>query len=150
MPRQRIAGTGHALIPVEPHSVWKALLDPKTLAAIIPGARTVEQLAPMHFRAILSLGVGPFRADYTATLQLTGDEPTRFNLRGASRGKLGWGDGTGTVTLRPRTPSHTIVEWTYQGSISGPVTLAGGPILGTATRFFVTRFFTALATRLSR
>lgn len=150
MPKQRITGAGHALIPAEPTVVWKALLDPKTLAAIIPGARDVERLGPMHFRASLSLGVGPFRADYAATLQLGGEEPSRFDLQGASSGRLGWGAGNGAVALRRRPPGHTIVEWSYEGSINGPVTLAGGPILGTATKFFVTRFFTALASRLAR
>ena len=149
MPKQRITGTGQALIPAEPQTVWNALLDPATLAAIIPGARNVEQLAPMHFRATLSLGVGPFRADYGASLQLAGERPTNFELKGASRGTLGWGEGTGTVTLRPRTPGNTIIEWRYQGFINGPVTLAGSAILGAATKIFVTRFFTTLATHLT-
>ena len=60
------------------------LLDPATLEAIIPGAHDVEKVSDTHFRADVTLGVGPVNGRYKAEIELCDlDPPKAVTLSGS-------------------------------------------------------------------
>ena len=86
------------------------LLDPDTLASIIPGAHSVEKLSDTHFRADVTLGVGPVKGRYKAEITLCDlDPPRAATLSGSVAGALGSGLGSGRVTLVPEEGGTTRV-----------------------------------------
>ena len=140
-----MAGTGETVISVSPAAIWAALQDPLVLAAIIPGSKSIERLDEGRFRAVLALGVGPFRSDYTVELVIAGlDMPHSLTLAGHSVGGLGSGEARGHVALHERRPGRTEVSWRFAGTVSGPVGVVGDTVLAGVSRLFVTRFFAAL------
>ena len=66
----RGSGQAHAYGD-DAEAVWAMLLDPKTLAVIIPGCHSVEKLSDTHFRAEVTLGVGPVSGRYKADITLS-------------------------------------------------------------------------------
>ena len=78
------------------------LLDPETLKAVIPGCRSVEKISDTHFRADVTLGIGPVTGRYRANVKLSDlDPPRAVTLGGAAEGALGFGSGEGRITLEP-------------------------------------------------
>jgi 2-furoyl-CoA dehydrogenase large subunit len=141
-------GGGDAYVGVPPEAVWRALLDVDTLAAIIPGAHAVEKLSDTHFRAEVTLGIGPVRGRYRAEMELSDQEPPRAaTLSGSAQGALGFGGGTGRVTLAPE-GEGTRLAYTYQAEIGGKVAAVGGRLLDGAARIVIAQFFDTLARRL--
>ena len=95
-------GSGEARVPAAPASVWAMLLEPETLKSIIPGCHAVEKLSDTHFRADVTLGVGPVKGRYRADIKLSDlDAPRAVTLSGVVTGALGDGRGSGRIKLIP-------------------------------------------------
>src|ERR1700728_1242529 len=58
---RRLRGEGEARVNAPAEQVWDMLLDPNTLAAVIPGCHGVEKISDTHFRADVALGIGPVK-----------------------------------------------------------------------------------------
>ncbi|WP_111418050.1 molybdopterin cofactor-binding domain-containing protein, partial [Rhodoplanes roseus] len=83
-------GRGETLVPASPEAVWAMLLDADTLAALIPGSHGVTRISDTHFRAEVSLGVGPVKGRYRAEVRLFDlDPPRAATLEGTATGALG-------------------------------------------------------------
>lgn len=139
-------GEGEAEVDAPPERLWAILFDPETLAGIVPGAHRVERLSDSHFRAEVTLGVGPVKGRYIVELELTNPVPPRsVTLSGSAEGGLGSGHGSGAVTLE-RTPSGgTIIRYRYDAAVGGKVAAVGGRLLDGAARVVIGQFFAALA-----
>ena len=122
------------------------LLDPKTLEAIIPGCHRVEKLSDTHFRAEVTLGVGPVTGRYKADITLSDfDPPKVVTLTGVVVGVLGDGRGSGRITLTPSDDGGTLLAYKYDADIGGKVAAIGGRLLDGAAKIVIRQFFTALA-----
>ncbi len=142
-----MTGAGEARIGARPEAVWTMLLDADVLASIIPGAHGVQKLSPAHFRADVTIGVGPVKGRYKAEIQLSDlDAPRAATLSGSVAGALGSGGGTGRVTLAPD-GEGTRITYTYEVAAGGKVAAVGGRLLDGAARVIIGQFFTALASK---
>src|SRR5690606_16476188 len=63
-----LTGSGEARFSASRKELWDTLLDPDTLAAIVPGCHAVKKLSDTHFRADVTLGVGPVKGRYTVDI----------------------------------------------------------------------------------
>jgi 2-furoyl-CoA dehydrogenase large subunit len=122
------------------------LLDPKTLEAIIPGCHGVEKISDTHFRAEVTLGVGPVTGRYKADVTLSDLTPPKaVTLTGVVAGALGDGRGSGRVTLAATDDGGTILTYEYDAEIGGKVAAIGGRLLDGAAKIVIRQFFEALA-----
>jgi 2-furoyl-CoA dehydrogenase large subunit len=140
-------GEGTAKIAAPPERVWAMLLDIDTLAAIIPGAHGVAKVSDTHFRADVTLGIGPVKGRYKAEVKLSDlDPPKAVTLAGSATGALGFGRGEGRVTLAPA-GEGTKLSYSYEAEIGGKVATVGGRLLDAAARIVIRQFFEALSRR---
>ena len=124
------------------------LLDPATLQAVIPGCHTIEKISDTHFRAEVTLGVGPVKGRYRADVKLSDlDPPHAVTLGGSAEGALGFGSGEGRITLVPIADGGTAIRYVYEAAIGGKVASIGGRLLDGAARVIIGQFFAALARR---
>jgi 2-furoyl-CoA dehydrogenase large subunit len=139
-------GDGKAHVGAAPQDVWAMLLDPDTLAAVIPGADRVERTSATSFRAVVTLGIGPVTGRYLAEVSLGDlDPPRAVTLSGRMEGSLGFAGGTGTITLTPDGGDGTALAYSYEAFVGGKVASVGGRLLEGAARVVIAQFFTALA-----
>ncbi|MGN6310645.1 MAG: SRPBCC family protein, partial [Xanthobacteraceae bacterium] len=154
LPRSRkpgdrgLQGEGSADVGASPQTVWDMLLDPNTLQAVIPGCHSVEKISATHFRAEVTLGIGPVQGKYRAEVKLSDlDPPHAVTLSGSADGALGHGAGEGRITLVPREGGGTTLTYKYDAEVGGKVASIGGRLLDGATRVIIGQFFNALAHR---
>jgi 2-furoyl-CoA dehydrogenase large subunit len=148
---RKLHGSGSAHIGAPQQAVWAMLLDPSTLAAVIPGCHAVNQVSPTHFEAEVTLGVGPVKGRYRAEVRLLQLDPPRgVTLAGKTEGALGIGSGAGRVTLTPDGAGGTRLDYAYEAAVGGKVASIGGRLLDGATRVIIDQFFAALARHANR
>jgi 2-furoyl-CoA dehydrogenase large subunit len=139
-------GSGQTQVSAPPETIWRMLLDPTTLAAIIPGSHGVERLSNTHFRAEVTLGVGPVSGRYKADITLSDLVPPQsVTLTGVVTGALGDGRGSGRITLNPTYDGGTRLAYDYDAAIGGKVAAIGGRLLDGAAKVVIRQFFAALA-----
>ncbi|GGD15993.1 xanthine dehydrogenase family protein molybdopterin-binding subunit [Aureimonas glaciei] len=144
--QRRLTGEGRAEVAASRETIWAMLLDPKTLEAVIPGAHGVEKVSDTHFRADVTLGVGPVKGRYRAEIRLSDlDAPNAVTLSGRTEGALGFGEGSGRITLTEAGPGRTVVAYSYEAGIGGKVASVGGRLLDGAARVVIGQFFRSLA-----
>jgi 2-furoyl-CoA dehydrogenase large subunit len=143
-----LTGSGQAIVPVPPQQVWDTLLDPVKLAAVIPGCRTLDQVAENSYTANISIGVGAVRGRFQTHIQLSDlDPPNSIVLSGGMTGPLGSSSGEGHVTLTA-TADGTQVDYTYDVNITGKVAAIGGRMLNGTARVLVDQFFKRLIAQI--
>jgi 2-furoyl-CoA dehydrogenase large subunit len=145
---RKLSGEGRAKVAASPEQVWAMLLDPATLAAVIPGCHDVRQLSETDFKADVTIGVGPVRSRYRARVTLFDlDKPNGVTLAGTADGALGFGSGKGRITLVPEPNGGTAIHYRYEAEIGGKVASIGGRLLDGAARLIIGQFFASLARR---
>ncbi|PWC78874.1 molybdopterin cofactor-binding domain-containing protein [Azospirillum sp. TSH64] len=142
-----LTGEGSREVPATPEQVWAILLDPRELAALLPGCEALDLVGPNAYRAEVVVGIGPVRGRYTAQVALSDlDPPKSLTLTGSGTSALGSGSGTGHVTLE-RTATGTRVTYRYSASVGGKVAAVGGRMLDSASRLLIGQFFEKLVAR---
>ena len=142
-----LRGKGAVDVPAPPEKVWQALLDPESLKKVIPGCHSVSLVGPNHYKAEVSLGVGPIKGRFTAHVKLSDlVEPKSAVLSGALSGPLGNAEGSGNVTLSPK-GEGTHIEYTYAVAVAGKVAAVGGRMLERASGIVIGQFFSRLPRR---
>ena len=139
-----LAGSGEIFVPAAPQMVWDTLLDPEKLAAVIPGCHSLDRILDNSYKAEVSLGVGPVRGRFNATVDLSElDPPKAAKLSGSLAGPLGATKGAGRVRLEAK-DGGTQVNYDFTVEISGKVAAVGGRMLEGASRVVVSQFFQRL------
>ncbi len=147
--RHSMTGSGSVELGVPPETVWRLLLDPQELAALIPGCKSLEMLAPDSYAADVRIGVAGIRSVYKARIELRDQrEPESLRLVGRAEGALGWGAGEGQVTLTRSPEGGTQLDYSYGADVGGKVAAVGQRMLGTVARLLIAGFFKGLDKRL--
>ncbi len=143
---RKLRGEGEAAVKASTQQVWDMLLDPRTLEAVIPGCQGVERISDTHFRADVTIGIGPVKGHYRAEVKLSDlDPPKAVTLAGHAEGALGFGNGEGRIALRPAPNDGTTIHYVYEAGIGGKVASIGGRLLDGAAKVIIGQFFAALA-----
>ena len=143
---RNLHGEGRERIDAAPAAVWAMLLDPNTLQTVIPGCHSVEKISDTHFRADVTIGIGPVKGPYRAEVKLSDLEPPHaVTLAGFAEGVLGFGSGQGRIILTPDRDGGTTLDYKYDAAIGGKVAGIGGRLLDGAARVVIAQFFASLA-----
>ncbi len=143
-----LGGAGDTFVPADIQKVWDTLLDPIALAAVIPGCHKLDLVNENDYRAEVSLGVGPVRGRFLASVALSDlDAPKAATVSGGLEGPLGASSGSGKVSLAPR-GDGTVIRYTYNVEISGKVAAIGGRMLEGAAKIVVAQFFERLTAQV--
>ena len=143
---RKLSGEGNAKVAAVPEHVWTMLLDPATLAAVIPGCRSVRKISDTEYAADVTIGVGPVKGRYRVRVKLSDlDKPSGVTLEGTAEGALGFGAAKGRITLTSEANGTTLLHYRYGAEIGGRIASIGGRLLDGAVRLVIGQFFAALA-----
>jgi 2-furoyl-CoA dehydrogenase large subunit len=138
---REVRGTGHVQVAAAPDVVWRGLLDPETLRAVIPGCKSLDLDGPNRYRAAVSLGVGPVRGNFTAIVELADLVVEKSGrLSGSLSGQLGAAGGTGLLRFSP-SGSGTRIDYDFAVSVSGKAASVGGRLMQGAAELVIGQFF---------
>jgi 2-furoyl-CoA dehydrogenase large subunit len=146
---RNLRGQGSFEVPAAPSEVWQSLLDPTSLKSVIPGCHELQQLGENEYRALVSLGVGPVRGKFDATVKLSDLVQERSGrIGGTLSGPLGGASGAGKLRLQP-VPAGTRIDYEYAVAVTGKVVSVGGRLLDGAGAIIIRQFFERLARQLA-
>src|SRR5262249_58259250 len=86
-----LTGSGEVSLSAPVEEVWRRLLDPSELAAIIPGCRGLTQDRPDRYSTQVVIGVAGIRGTYHAQIEMHHkQEKSSVRLVGKAFGALGF------------------------------------------------------------
>jgi carbon monoxide dehydrogenase subunit G len=123
------------------HDVWKALQDPQTLAATLPGIRQLEVVGVDRYAVMADVGVGSVKGVYDGTFGL--EDKKDFEqclLRGSARGSAGGVEVDVKVSLAD-SDGGTLLNFDADAKVSGPIAGVGQRMIGAASKKMANEFF---------
>jgi carbon monoxide dehydrogenase subunit G len=136
--------TGEQLIAVPQNEVWRALNDPETLKACIPGCESIEKTSENEYRIAMTAAVGPVKAKFSGKLILSDlQPPNSYSLSfEGSGGAAGFGKGGAHVSLQPD-GAGTRLSYTAKASVGGKLAQVGSRLIDGVAKKMADDFFTA-------
>jgi carbon monoxide dehydrogenase subunit G len=128
------SGTQTITAPVQ--KVWTFLMDVNNVAECAPGFQSLEVLGDEHWKAIISVGVGPVKAKFVMDVTRPEiQEPERMVVKGRGKAPGSAVDLSGDMHLTPLSESETQMDWKANVVVSGTIASVGARLLnGTAER----------------
>jgi carbon monoxide dehydrogenase subunit G len=114
--------------------VWDCLLDPRTLAACIPGAEEVTQLDDRTFSAAIQASVGPISGQFAFRAQLVDCRPPSqltARVEGVDSVTRSTVHSDTVLTLEPQGPDETALHYQATVQIHGRLAILGEMVLRT-------------------
>jgi 2-furoyl-CoA dehydrogenase large subunit len=148
LPPGMLLGEDEVVLSAPVAEVRRRLTDPVELADVIPGCQDLRQEGPDRYLAQVVIGVAGIRGTYDAVIELRDKiEPSSLRLVGNATGALGFGSGSGLVTLTPVEGNKTRLSYRYSADVGGKVASVGQRMLGSVTKFLIRQFFQAFEHR---
>ena len=112
---------------------------PQRCGRCIPGCQRVQKISDTHFRADVTLGIGPVKGRYRAEVKLSDlDPPRAVTLARIRRRRARIRQRRGTHhACRRRQSGGTAIRYNYDAAIGGKVASIGGRLLDGAARVII-------------
>lgn len=139
----KIDGTHKIDAPRE--QIFDLLTNPLLLQKCIPGCEKMEQTAENQYAARLSVGVGPIKGTFNATVNLTElRRPEHYALTMEGKGQPGFVKGSGHLDFADENGAATMVHFTGDVSVGGLIASVGQRMIQSVGKMMAERFFVAL------
>jgi carbon monoxide dehydrogenase subunit G len=126
-------------------TVWAALNDPAVLARCIEGVERLDADGPNRFAGVLNAKVGPVKAKFSGTVELTELEPPRrYVLVGEGKGGVaGFAKGSAEVVLEELPDGGTRLSYAAKSQVGGKLAQLGTRLVEGAAKGYAESFFAA-------
>src|SRR6185436_18876904 len=137
-------------IPVPRERVWKAFLDPGTLARAIPGCEGLEEIGPGEYKAKMKVGVAAIKGTFEGKVRLFDLEPpNRYKMLVEGKGGPGFVKGEAAMSLSAVSPASTRVSYDADVQVGGLIASVGQRMLGGVSKMMLDQFFTRMTELLA-
>jgi carbon monoxide dehydrogenase subunit G len=114
--------------------VWKALLDPVVLAAVMPGCERLD-LVNGQYVGELNIKVGPVQGKFSGKVDLLNMvEPSSYTMNIDGRGAPGFVKATAAVTLAKEGENSTRMTYDADAQVGGKIASVGQRLLEASSR----------------
>ena len=112
-------------LEIPQQDVWEAILDPDTLAEILPNCKSLDPIGDNNFDANIEIKIGPIKGQFKSKLSLFDLDPPngyKFDVNGdGSKGQM---RGAGEILLTTQ-DGRTEFIFIATGSVSGIIARVG-------------------------
>lgn len=141
--------SGSQTIATPREKVWAYLLDVNKVAACAPGFQSLEELGEEHWKALITVGVGPVKAKFT--LDVTRPEMHEPDLmvvkaRGKAPGSAV--ELSGRMNLVSIDAEQTRMDWNANVVVSGTIASVGARLINGTAEKLTGQFFGCLKENL--
>ena len=113
------------ILDISQQNVWEAILDPETLAEILPNCKSLDPIGDHKFNANIEIKIGPIKGQFKSKLSLIDLDPPngyKFDVNGdGSKGQM---RGAGEILLTTQ-DGRTEFIFIATGSVSGIIARVG-------------------------
>ncbi len=142
------SGTQTIGVPID--KVWTFLVDVRQVAACAPGFQSLEDVGEEHWKAVISVGLGPVKAKFN--LDVTRPEmhePDRMVVKGRGKAPGSAVELSGTMKLATVNENETSMDWNANVVVSGTLASIGGRLMNSTAEKLTEQFFTCLKSKLT-
>ena len=141
--------SGTQTLDAPEQKVWAFLMDVNNVAECAPGFQSLEVLGEEHWKAIISVGVGPVKAKFNLDVTRPEiQEPERMLVKARGKAPGSAVDVSGDMHLTVLSESQTQMDWKANVTVSGTIASVGARLInGTAERL-TAQFFDNMKKRL--
>lgn len=119
-----------------PADVWKALLDPEVLAAVMPGCEKLE-LVDDAYIGELNIKVGPVQGKFQGKVTLADiEEEKGYTMTVDGRGQPGFVKAKAAVRLSPE-GAETRMEYDADAQVGGRIASVGQRLIDSSARAII-------------
>ncbi|GLV56222.1 carbon monoxide dehydrogenase [Dictyobacter sp. S3.2.2.5] len=141
------SGSQTIAAPIE--TVWAYLLDVNKVAACAPGFQSLEVIEPEHWKALVSVGVGPVKAKFT--LDVTRPEmvePEKMIVKARGKAPGSTVDLSGNMNLTSLDANQTQMDWKANVVVGGTLASVGARLMSSTAEKLTGQFFSCLKANL--
>ena len=113
------------ILDISQQIVWEAILDPESLAEILPNCKSLDPIGDHKFDANIEIKIGPIKGQFKSKLSLFDLDPPngyKFDVNGdGSKGQM---RGAGEILLTTQ-DGRTEFIFIATGSVSGIIARVG-------------------------
>jgi carbon monoxide dehydrogenase subunit G len=122
--------TGEEKVPASPATVWAFLQNPEKVGRCLPEVIEVTVQDPTHVDAVVQVAVGPVRGKFKLKLELM-PSPSghRIDIKVSGGGFGSAVDLTAGADVVDASDGTTVLKWSGQAVVRGPVAAIGGRVL---------------------
>lgn len=141
--------TGNHVFAAPPEKVWALLMDTPTLAKLVPGITSLEQVEENKYKALLGVKLGPVNANFVGHLQLEDLQPPHsFTMKVQQNSKVGNAAATIAIGLQSVDGKQTEVSFQGDVKLSGMLASMGQRLIGSVAQTLSKQFFLNLEKEL--
>ena len=127
--------SGHHTLPATPERIWPRILDPDSLAILIPGCQQLEQTGPDDYQGTLRVGLAAVGGTYRTRVHITERRPPEYcAFTGTVEGPTGTIQGQVQLTLTPTANGNTELAYRGEAIIAGALGSLAGRLVEIAAR----------------
>jgi carbon monoxide dehydrogenase subunit G len=141
--------SGSQTIAVPIDKVWAYLVDVNKVAACAPGFQSLEVLGDEHWKAVISVGVGPVKAKFTMDVTRPEmQEPDLMVVKARGKAPGSAVEMEGRMNLSSVDSDQTKMDWTAHVVVSGTIASVGARLLSGTAEKLTGQFFDCLKQKL--
>ena len=142
--------SGEYKINAPREKVWAGLNDPDILKQSIPGCEEIDQTSDTSFTAKVTAKVGPVKAKFTGSVQLTDiDAPNGYRISGEGKGgAAGFAKGGANVHLSD-VGDGTMLKYEVDAQVGGKLAQLGARLIDGTAKKMASQFFENFAEAVS-
>jgi len=142
--------SGEEKIPAVPATVWSFVQDPDKVGHCLPEVVDVAVQDPTHVDAVVQVAVGPVRGKFKLKLELLPDPSGhRMDLKVSGGGFGSAVDLTAGADVVDAGNGTTLLKWSGQAVVRGPVAVVGGRVLDAQAKKLIEQTFANVRQHLS-
>lgn len=141
--------SGTETISASIEEVWTYLVDARKVTACAPGIQDLEEIGPEHWKAFVSVGIGPVRAK--VTLDLTRPEmhePDHMVIKAHGKASGSTVEVVAKMHLTALDARQTRMDWNADVVVGGMLASIGTHLIQSTGEKLVGQFFTCLKEHL--
>jgi uncharacterized protein len=143
--------TGNHVLNAPVSTVWAMLMDPETLARIVPAVSSLELIGENQYKALAEIKLGPVSGSFAGNLSLLNiRENEGYSLHVKQTSKIGNADALVNIALKAVGDDQTELVFDGDAKLSGLLARTGQRVISgvatTLTKQFFNNFDQELAT----
>jgi len=135
---------GEQILSAPRERVWDLFNNPERLSKLIPGCEKLEMLGPDEYGGTINVGIASVKGVYSGKLKLEDKRaPEHYKMLVDGKGKQGFMRGSGTLDLEARDKTTTVVKYSGDVQVGGPLVQVGQRVIDSAAKMMMGQFFAA-------
>ncbi len=124
-------------------TVWAMLMDPETLARIVPAVSSLELIGENQYKALAEIKLGPVSGSFAGNLSLLNiRENEGYSLHVKQTSKIGNADALVNIALKTVGADQTELIFDGDAKLSGLLARTGQRVISGVATTLTKQFFT--------